>query len=81
MVVKKTQTEILEILLIQMIKNQVVFRTTIITSLKESQSYNILFNSLESGPANSGNCFRLVIKYSYTSVGADPGFVIKWGRE
>ena len=38
MVVKKTQTEILEILLIQMIKNQVVFRTTIITSLKESQS-------------------------------------------
>ena len=30
------------------------------------QSYNILFNSLESG-ANSGNCFRLVIKYSYTS--------------
>jgi hypothetical protein len=37
-VVKKTQTEILEILLIQMIKNQVVFKTPIITSLKESQS-------------------------------------------
>jgi hypothetical protein len=37
-VVKKTQTEILEILLIQMINNQLVSRTTIITSLKESQS-------------------------------------------